>query len=152
MKAVLLSIHPQYCSYISKGIKTVEVRKTRPRVDVPFKCYVYCTISKNWPAWSGRVIGEFICDSIINFGNVATDPWALLQGSIYDHLKRVVINDACLSELAMLSYGGRFGWHISDFHLYDKPRPLTEFFISGDCRCNPCFECAPQSWCYVLDK
>ena len=42
-KAVLLSIKPQYCELIASGKKTVEVRKTRPKIDTPFKCYIYCT-------------------------------------------------------------------------------------------------------------
>ena len=42
-KAVLLSIKPKYCELIANGKKTVEVRKTRPKLDTPFKCYIYCT-------------------------------------------------------------------------------------------------------------
>ena len=42
-KAVLFSIKPKYCELIVSGKKTVEVRKTRPKIDVPFKGYIYCT-------------------------------------------------------------------------------------------------------------
>ena len=45
-KAVLLSIKPQYCELIASGKKTVEVRKTRPKLDTPFKVYIYCTNTK----------------------------------------------------------------------------------------------------------
>lgn len=45
-KAVLLSIHPKYCELISDGEKTVEVRKTRPKLETQFKCYIYCTMPK----------------------------------------------------------------------------------------------------------
>ena len=42
-KSVLLSIKPQYCELIASGKKTIEVRKTKPKLDTPFKCYIYCT-------------------------------------------------------------------------------------------------------------
>ena len=42
-KAVLLSIKPKYCELIASGKKTIEVRKTKPKLDTPFKCYIYCT-------------------------------------------------------------------------------------------------------------
>lgn len=43
VKSVLISIRPKWCELISSGEKTVELRKTRPKLDVPFKCYIYCT-------------------------------------------------------------------------------------------------------------
>ena len=42
-KAVMLSIRPKWCEKIISGEKTVEVRKTRPKLETPFKCYIYCT-------------------------------------------------------------------------------------------------------------
>ena len=46
MKAVLLSIRPKWCELIASGKKTIEVRKTRPKIPVPFKSYIYCTKPK----------------------------------------------------------------------------------------------------------
>lgn len=46
MKSVLLSIRPKWCELIANGKKTIEVRKTRPRLETPFKCYIYCTKPK----------------------------------------------------------------------------------------------------------
>jgi predicted transcriptional regulator len=43
MKAVLISIRPKWCEKIISGEKTIEVRKTRPKLNSPFKCYIYCT-------------------------------------------------------------------------------------------------------------
>lgn len=43
MKAVMLSIRPEWCAKIARGEKTVEIRKTRPKLQTPFKCYIYCT-------------------------------------------------------------------------------------------------------------
>lgn len=44
MKSVLISIKPKWCELIANGKKTLEVRKTRPKLEVPFKCYIYCTL------------------------------------------------------------------------------------------------------------
>lgn len=46
MKAVLLSIRPKWCELIASGKKTIEVRKTRSKIETPFKCYIYCTKPK----------------------------------------------------------------------------------------------------------
>lgn len=43
MKSVLISIKPKWCELIANGKKTIEVRKTRPKIKTPFKCYIYCT-------------------------------------------------------------------------------------------------------------
>lgn len=42
-KAVMISIRPKWCEKICNGEKTIEVRKTRPKLETPFKCYIYCT-------------------------------------------------------------------------------------------------------------
>lgn len=46
-KAVLLSIRPKWCEKIVNGEKTIEVRKARPKMKTPFKCYIYCTRDKH---------------------------------------------------------------------------------------------------------
>lgn len=93
-KAVMLSVRPKWCEKIISGEKTVEVRKTRPKLETPFKCYIYCTVEMaGYDAlWvldaptrekyslvavsaylenpegankgNGKVIGEFTCDRI----------------------------------------------------------------------------------------
>ena len=78
-KAVLISIRPKWCEKIASGEKTIEVRKTRPKLKTPFKCYIYCTLpdtkeprqilelhgvdGKIHKA-NGTVIGEFTCDRV----------------------------------------------------------------------------------------
>ena len=37
--AVLISIKPEWCEKIAGGEKTIEVRKTVPKLKPPFKCY-----------------------------------------------------------------------------------------------------------------
>lgn len=76
MKSVLISIQPKWCELIASGKKTVEVRKTKPKIDAPFKCYIYCTqgkfkdlgvIGNKMYQNRMKVIGEFVCDCIANY-------------------------------------------------------------------------------------
>lgn len=46
MKSVLISIKPKWCELIANGKKTIEVRKTKPKCDTPFRCHIYCTKPK----------------------------------------------------------------------------------------------------------
>lgn len=50
MKKVLMSIHPKWCEKIFNGNKTIEVRKTAPKIDTPFEVLAYCTMPKE--RWS----------------------------------------------------------------------------------------------------
>ena len=59
MRAVLLSIKPKYCELIASGKKTIEVRKTIPKIERPFKCYIYCT--KQGKQFFHGEIGEKEC-------------------------------------------------------------------------------------------
>lgn len=43
MKSVLISIRPMWCKLIANSEKTIEVRKSAPKIETPFKCYIYCT-------------------------------------------------------------------------------------------------------------
>lgn len=81
MKAILLSIRPEWCDLIIRGQKTIEVRKTRPKLETPFKVYIYCTGHDGWVMKSpkagvqkmdSRVIGEFTCDKIDKLVHVGT--------------------------------------------------------------------------------
>lgn len=49
-KSVLISIRPEWCEKIINGQKTNELRKTRPKISTPFKCYIYCTKPKSYSA------------------------------------------------------------------------------------------------------
>ena len=173
MKSVLISIQPKWCELIASGKKTVEVRKTRPKIEVPFKVYIYCTKGKpifEQSAFSnetsnGKVIGEFVCDEITPLFNVATTSWNLLAGNVHEYAKSLV-RMARLTEEEMHSYAKRkncYAWHISDLVIYDKPISIGEFCKPCDpdpqCDCEYCkahgrspsmtIKHAPQSWCYV---
>ena len=66
MKSVLVSIQPKGCEKIAKGKKTIVVKKTRPKIETPFKCYIYCTKNRDNEIYkrykvddmkSGKIIG-----------------------------------------------------------------------------------------------
>lgn len=157
-KAIMLSIRSKWCEKIASGEKTIEVRKTRPKLDTPFKVYIYCTQSGiALGVWGkqGKVIGEFTCDRIY---------WL----APLNHAPEDVEQQACLTREEIVRYlkGAGCGWHISDLKIYDKPRELREFKKSNrdcfyadlglakrdcpDCKNSGCFlERPPQSWCYV---
>lgn len=57
MKSVMISIKPKWCELIANGEKTIEVRKTKPKLNTPFKCYIYCTKpSKKYQTVAGSMV------------------------------------------------------------------------------------------------
>lgn len=48
MKAVMISIQPKWVEKIVNGEKTIEVRKTAPKLETPFKGYMYCTNDRKY--------------------------------------------------------------------------------------------------------
>lgn len=141
MKAVLISIQPKWCELIASGKKTIEVRKTRPKIKTPFKCYIYCTQSgkyKNGKSvkniWlnrgtdrrfigNGKVIGEFVCDYITDIKPFGFDDIAGFE-------KQTCLTSADIVKYLNGFYG--YGWHISDLKIYDKPRELSEFWAYNE--------------------
>lgn len=46
MKSILISIKPKWVAKILNGEKTIEIRKTYPKCELPITVYVYCTKNK----------------------------------------------------------------------------------------------------------
>ena len=138
MIAVLISIRPKWCEKIINGQKTIEVRKTRPKMDTPFKCYIY-------ECGNGKVIGEFLCDEIININGAGRIP--------SDAARPTCLEPAELHQYLGAATG--FGWHISNLKIYDTPRELREFYavpneveVALKAKPKPVTR-PPQSWRYV---
>ena len=139
MKSVLISIRPKWCELIATGEKTVEMRKTRPNIQTPFKCYIYCTKRKMVTCsevnGNGKVIGEFICDKL-------TYVEARIDDNGEKHLANAnfLLRKSFLSEKQMFDYlykadrktGGGWAWHISDLKIYDEPKELSEFWAYNE--------------------
>lgn len=156
MKAILMSIKPKWCTKIFNGEKTVEVRKTVPKLELPFKVYVYCTKEKggakiindclNSVYVGGKVVGEYVCKNVekFNVGSLRSDDIEKL---------------GCLSYTELINYFYK-PWeldgktakqgkaiHISAVKFYDKPKALGEF--RKPCKRN--YECENPIMCEYLE-
>lgn len=167
-KAILMSIHPKQCEMIVYGEKAIVVHKTRPKLDAPFKCYIYCTkeqlltkshndgriyispdkkyqgsLERNGNiTLSGHVISEFVCDEIIkSTGKYGDELYLKLwdTGAVYEDVKGYARHH-------------KYGWHISDLKIYDEPKLLSDFKPwNRECaysdlglaipKCEKCHEC-----------
>lgn len=159
-KAVLIPIRPEWCAKIMTGEKTIELRKTKPKIPTPFRCYIYetrgfqrvgnenlnCVVGGKG---RGAVIGEFICDQIEGVAvafNGGSGPLKAIGGNEV-WFDGAVERLACLSTEEICRYvggiGGRgYGWHISSLKVYDEPKKLSEF--SALCPRVYCQDTCPQ--------
>ena len=178
MKCVMLSIQPKWCELIASGKKTVEVRKTKPKIDVPFKCYIYETQGRTETPFvdeeghhilkgRGQVIGEFVCDDVIDLWYLPKEYYGKPAGTF----EEFICDNSCLSFDELLKYANgkhAYGWHISDLVIYEKPKELIDFYVwkkcnscrdtgyestaccyDEDCKVPSVITRPPQSWCYV---
>ena len=169
-KAVLISIQPKWVEKIANGEKTIEVRKSRPKLEMPFKVYIYETQGeyktgtgifaygielKGTKNGKGKVIGEFVCDRII-----CSQAYFDERGK--NHLTNVFEEDikrTCLTEYDLWDYiAGKavkanqmydgYLWHISDLKIYDKPKELSEFWtVKCTNKRNGCIGCEVKPNC-----
>lgn len=133
-KAVLISIRPEWTRLILSGEKTIEVRKTRPKLECPFKSYIYQTLPKSgdWNERDGHVIGEFVCDYIENYATFCSPNYVTfyMKEENEDLILSIDFGATCLTEDDFFAYGNGndlFGWHISELKVYDEPKKLREF-------------------------
>lgn len=155
MKSVLISIQPKWCELIASGNKTIEVRKTRPKIATPFKCYIYCTrnardLDKLWvlneqrrqeyggltavcanlaerPDYHYCGNGKVIGEFVCD--RIDEAHWEHITG--YAGWNIGWIGNCCLSNEDLMTYAGNkdiiYGWHISDLKIYDEPKEVGEF-------------------------
>lgn len=166
-KAVLISIRPKWVEKILSEEKTLEVRKTRPTLETPFRCYIYCTnsgVSAGMWGKHGKVVGEFVCDAILPIQIECSCPSAFWPG-----VEGVEFAGTCLTDKEILRYLGNgkqgYAWHISGLKVYGTPKKPSEFkglckvpVDCGDCPyynytkmacCGRTVNRPPQSWMYV---
>ena len=175
MKSVLISVQPKWVEKIASGKKTREVRKTRPKLEAPFKCYIYETMTKlisfhfdwgNLTQWQktlingrGRVIGEFICDKIDEYLCEKYE-WEDGDVSLEYRIRTVEGQKTCLEYDEVRKYGNEkplYFWHISDLKIYNKPKELSEFYIYDGEKRRPSIDCEHKKpgyshdWCLQMD-
>ena len=145
MKSIMISIQPQYVEKILNGGKTIEIRKTMPKCELPCKVYIYCTKAKNrfdtcvihnknkdkkdysfCEIGNGKVIAEFILNKVDTLERDLND-W--LPKNRYD-ISNELIKDINLNQNELWNYGqGKtlYAWHIDNLKIYDNPKELSEF-------------------------
>lgn len=180
-KAVLISIRPKWCQKIMAGQKTIEVRKTRPKLETPVKCYIYCTkpeekllaIMKDGDenygeTYHGKPV--FIktekapTTGILDkrqkvIGEFVCDEIISIDGA--GRIQSDIARPTCLEPAELHQYLGAavgYGWHISNLKIYDHPRELLEFNAVPNeaqkalgVKPKPITR-PPQSWRYVEEK
>lgn len=153
MKSIMISIQPKWVEKILNGEKTIEIRKTIPKCELPCKVYIYETKGKKyfynyiescecpseeerikfWEYGSGKVVAEFTLKK--------TECWrpkGMLWGT--------TTKKTCLSLKQLIEYADTnnkpkehcFAWFISDLKVYDKPKDLSDFRKDLDCDDYPC--------------
>lgn len=151
MKAVMMSIQPEWCKLIADGKKTLEVRKSKPKLKTPFKAYIYCTKGGDKYGYqifvkpknanqakgicTGTVFGEFVCnriDHLVHSGTCRQDKQLTILNSdlsysqfTNEYLRKTYLT---LEEIEAYSKGGDvYAWQISDLVIYDKPKKIYDF-------------------------
>ncbi len=150
MTEIMLPVRPKWCELIASGKKTIEARKFCPKCDVPFKVDIYCTMGdKLWVATeqfrvnsgekiariinakdvggcylgNGKVIGEFVCDRIINVDCDSVAPFD-------KDLDLYIDKQICIERKQFFEYtSGRRCFGISYLKIYDEPKQLSEFYV-----------------------
>lgn len=180
-KSVLISIRPEWCELIFNSKKTFEVRKTFPKIQHPFKVYVYCTQPKR--SLIGKIFdGDEICGETyhgktafitvdnISAGSRIYGKWGFIVGEFTcDYFKPVSIGGkyldyvaptevpgTCLTDKQILDYlgSGKLGymWHISQPVFYSSLKSLNEFWTPDKCPYATNEGCTYQYYCFRAGK
>lgn len=172
MKSILISIRPEWVAKILNGEKTIEIRKTMPKCELPCKVYICETES------GGKVVAEFTLNKITkheknyidiednlcyNFSSADVKK----AGFTFDDKNAIAsIFALCQFDLFVEGYGrGKplYAWHIEDLKIYDKPKELSNFkvydktydsvgafnWVFSEEQKYILLKRPPQSWCYV---
>ena len=171
MKAIMISISSQYIEKILNGGKTIEIRKTMPKCELPCKVYIYrtkgkklykCVSNFDEDLLNGKVVAEFTLNKVDTLERDLND-W--LPKNRYD-VSNDLLKNINLNQNELWNYGqGKtlYAWHIDDLKVYDKPKLLQVFFRPcGDCDKKDTDRCIyedsycrakvirpPKSYCYV---
>ena len=171
-KAILMSIKPKWVKEILNGEKTIEIRKSIPKCELPIDVYIYCTKDKKYANLinrggflTGMVVARFWCDKVeeikYHFGYYNMGEWT----------ESYILENSCLTAEELENYlqaskeydekkiSRVYGYaiHITKLEIFDKPKDISEFL-----RPQPVWKTsnnhyyksyqltrAPQSYCYV---
>ena len=173
MKAILMSIRPQWVEKILNGEKTIEVRKRFPKDYVGW-VYIYCTMNggciaksknkyvyyqKGYTTRSGKVVARFWCDKVEDY--VYGHKWSWENGAPMwgaDNSYEKILKDMCLTDDELKTYVDDLCFsaiHITKLEIFDKPKEIYEmkrlkhFGIRNKCEMLVPITSAPQNYCYI---
>ena len=161
MKKILISIRPQWVEKILNGKKTLEIRKTAPKCDLPCEVYIYCTklvpygrgcmydeVAKRYmttfcndgkelPNLTGRVVAKFTLNKVEGIErNQFSIHWTkTLKGT--DLCEMSCLTPTQLSDYLRSKKG--YAWHIDNLVPFDRPKELKDFGVKR----------SPQSWQFI---
>lgn len=170
MQAIMISIKPEWVEKILNGEKTIEIRKTMPKCELPVKCYIYCTKDKekhlvNVIQYGGNF--GYYCvhkNSLWRYKDIAYEGSKYLNGKVvaefilnkiddfqilpdgYCYTDIEICQKSCMIYDQIERYVGKnkigYFWYIDNLKIYTKPKKLSDFGLKR----------SPQSWCYVEEK
>ncbi len=157
--SIMMSIRPEWTQHILCGGKTIEIRKTRPKVQPPFTVYIYET-KGNHGTGRGAVIGKFLCSSIQTIYDDSDIQYGIDHPN--DYAAKLQL-ESCMTLREMQAYlGGKDGcyWRIDNLKIYDEPKPLNDFYSQSSVFENDAqghirltgMNRPPQSWCYAEER
>lgn len=163
---VMLSIKPHWAHLIETGEKSVEVRKSMPKLfnqHCPFRVYLYVTRHE-------YSLVQILRDGDENYGETYHGKPAYITTykhldwqratqmvcgeCVCDHVYPLFkqpftgqwnMEETCLTQKQLENYScGKqlYGWSLRDVKIYKEPKRIEEFGLKRP----------PQSWCYVKGR
>lgn len=150
MKAILISIKPQWVAKILNGEKTIEIRKRFPKDYVGW-VYIYCTKDRKEYDFfdkkghyqysaNGKVVARFWCNNVeeikYHFGYYNMGEWT----------ESYILENSCLTAEELDNYlqaskeydekkiSRVYGYaiHITKLEIFDKPKEISDFYKAPD--------------------
>lgn len=126
---VLLSLQPRWWKLIASGEKTLELRKTTPKIKGEFFVLVYVT------APVSKIMGMFRCPDVLG---------PFTAGTLFSSPDHKVPAE----EMANYAAGKRlYCWKICDVQKFDESSGIAPISLGEIGLSHP-----PQSWCYYHGK
>lgn len=147
-KNIIISIQPQWVEKILNGEKTIEIRKSMPKCELPIDVYIYCTKGKPFLMvgrndnktyldnggeesvyspnhnyiGNGKIVGKFTLNKVEEFDGIVV----LMSEDL-----RMMLYGSCLSTKQAKEYSrgaNIYAWHIDNLEIFGKPMELSEFY------------------------
>ena len=175
-KAIMISIKPKWVAKILNGEKTIEIRKTMPKCDLPIDVYIYCTKEDDFGRIKDLPKDRYFVDcvetpqdfekmdSAYNGKGKVVAKFTLNKITpTYHFYEEEICSLSCLSDDELFNYlghGDGYAWHIDNIVIFDKPKELSEFnhwtdkkiqwySVGEKVKVTMSLTNAPQNYCYV---